>query len=247
MKKIRTVLIEDEEKSLETLSGMLSSFFDDIEVVATARNVKEAVEVLFKHKPDLVFADISLPDGTGFDVLDKTRPIVFDIIFTTAFEEYSVNAFEYAALHYILKPISIDKIEDAIERHKAGLGYKKKYAKEYSAILNGNPDQKIAFNTVSEIIFKPIKDILYCMADGNYTEVFFVNGEKLFISQTLKVYEKTLAPHSFARIHNKYLVNVKHVKKYTRGKTGYAIMETGKELPVSEIHKKNFLNIIQGL
>lgn len=247
MKKIRTVLIEDEEKSLETLSGMLSSFFDAIEVVATAKTVKEAVELLFKHKPDLVFADISLPDGTGFDVLDKTKSIDYDVIFTTAYDEYSVDAFEYAALHYILKPISIDKIEEAIDRHRNGLRYKKKYSKEYNNIINGNPDQKIAFNTVSEIIFKPIKDILYCMADGNYTKVVFVNDDELLISQTLKVYETILLPHNFIRIHSKYLINVKYVKKYTRGKTGYAMMETGKELPVSEAHKKDFLNTIQGL
>jgi two-component system LytT family response regulator len=246
MEKIRTVLVEDEEKSLETLSGILSSFFEEVNVVATARTVDEAVKEIFKHKPDLVFADISLPDGIGFDVLDKTKSIDFDIVFTTAYEEYSVDAFEYAALHYILKPISIDKLEEAIKRHKSGFRYKKKYADEYKGILNGNSEQKIAFNTVSEIIFKPIKDIVYCVADGNYTKVFFINDDDIFISQTLKNYEKLLNPYNFSRIHSKYLINIKYVKKFIRGKTGYAVLETGKELPVSEVYKKSFLEKIKG-
>lgn len=245
MEKIRTILIEDEEKSIETLSGILNSFFDEVEIVATAKTVSSAVEEIYKHKPDLVFADISLPDGIGFDVLDKTKSIDYDIVFTTAYDEYSVDAFEYAALHYILKPISIDKIEEAISRHKDGLKYQKKYLQEHKEILKGNTEQKIAFNTVSEIIFKPIKDIVYCMADGNYTKVVFIKGDDILISQTLKKYEELLVPHNFSRIHSKYLININYVKKYRRGKTGYAVLETGKELPVSEVYKKNFLDKIK--
>lgn len=245
MTTIKALLIEDEEKSLETLSGMLSSFFTEVEVVATAGNVEEAVVEIYKHKPELVFADISLPDGTGFDVLERTKSLNFNIIFITAYEEYSIDAFEYAALHYILKPISIDKIEEAIKRHKAGEHYKKEYINEYKNILNGNTDHKIAFNTIDEILFKPVKDILFCMADGNYTRVHFLNGEEIMISQTLKVYDKILSPYNFFRIHNKYLINIGYVKKYTRGKTGYAILENNIELPVSEIHKKNFLDRVK--
>jgi two-component system LytT family response regulator len=240
MGTIKTILIEDEEKSLETLSGMLTAFFDEVEIVATANTVAEAVIEIYKHQPELVFADISLPDGSGFDVLDKTKNLDFNVIFTTAHEEYSVDAFEYAALHYILKPISIDKIKDAIKRHKEGEKYKKQYINEYKSVLNGNTKKKIAFNTIDEVLFKPIKDILYCMADGNYTNVYFINGEKIMISQTLKVYDRILSPHNFFRIHNKYLVNIGFIKKYTRGKTGYVILENDIELPVSETYKKSF-------
>lgn len=241
MNTIKTLLIEDEEKSLETLKTMLSAFFEEIEIVATANTVDEAVIEIYKHKPELVFADISLPDGTGFDVLDKTKNVDFNVIFTTAYEEYSVDAFEYAALHYILKPISIDKIEEAINRHKAGERYKGQHIEEYKSVINGNTNRKIAFNTIDEVLFKPIKDIMYCMADGNYTKVYFVKGETIMISQTLKVYDKLLSQHNFFRIHSKYLVNMGFIKKYTRGKTGSVILENNIELPVSETHKKSFL------
>ena len=246
---IKALIVEDEIQSRQLLNTLIGKNCPDIEVVAKAANVKEAIEAIQKHQPHLVFLDITMPDGTGFDLLEKTSPVKFDIIFTTATDKYAVKAIKYSALDYLLKPIDEEELKQSVEKliqKKQQLNTVENLSQLLQNLKQSSDNyQKITLPTGStyEIVF--IKDIIRCEAEGSYTQFFFPNGKKLLVTAGLKHYEDLLPSKDFMRIHNHHLININHVLRYLKADGGYAVMSDETKIEISRRKKDEFLESLK--
>ena len=241
---IQVIIIDDEPKSISTVKEMLTGFCDDVTVVGIAENVKDAIDIIDRMMPDLVFLDISLPDGDGFDILEKVHYKNFDVIFITASEKHAVKAFDFAAIHYLLKPVNLTELQLALDRFRNKS--QKTILKEQLSImkesLHKKPD-KIIFSGHDGLIIKNLTSIIRFEADDNYTVVYTLENERIVVSKTLSVFERLLADNDFfCRVHNKHIVNLQFLKKYIKGKGGYLILNNDHSIDVSESRKNDFLN-----
>ena len=245
---IKALIVEDENKSRELLQALVNKHCTGVEVVATASNVKEGVEAVNKHNPDLIFLDISMPDGTGFDLLEKISPIKADIIFTTATDKYAIKAIKYSALDYLLKPIDAEELKNAVDKlveKKAKVNTVENLAHLLQNLKQGNDSyQKITLPTSTsyEIVF--IKDIIRCEADGSYTTFHLTGKRKLMASASLKHYEDLLPTNEFMRIHHHHLISINHVVRYLKVDGGYAVMSDGSQIEISRRKKDDFLAML---
>ena len=245
---IRAILVEDETKSRQLLNSLLDKYCKDIEVVATAANVEKAIEEIQKHHPDLVFLDITMPDGTGFDLLEKLAPLTFDIIFTTATDKHAIKAIKYSALDYLLKPIDIDELKEAVNK----LVQKKNNlntVENLTQLLNnlketGESYQKITLPTGTAYEMVYIKDIIRCEAEGSYTMFFMTNSKRFLVTYGLKHYEELLPEKNFIRIHRHHLININHVTRYLKTE-GFAIMRDEVKIEVARRKKDDFLEALR--
>lgn len=241
---IKCIIVDDEQKSQESLKILLEDFCEGVEVKALCQNVTEAINALATHSPDLVFLDIHLQRETGFDLLTQAKKIDFEVVFTTAYSEYAIKAFKFSAIDYLLKPIDIEELRKAVgkvkEKHNGNIADRLD-----QLILNlKNPsgqNYKLALPTSDGLIFVQIESIVYCEASSNYTQIFTQDGKKHLVSRTLKEYDDLLADQNFFRIHNSYLINLNLIKKYIRGEGGYVIMSNDVSLDVSKRKKEAFL------
>ena len=243
---MKALIIEDEQKSREMLSDILKKYYPKIAILGLAKNVAEAVELIEKTKPNLLFLDISMPDGTGFDVLEKTLGHHFDIIFTTATDKHALKAIKYSACDYLLKPIDLDELQDAINRVEKKRAVVMPSMENLQFLIQNLKRTDDNYNKISlptgnafEII--QIKDIIRCEADGSYTNFFLVSGKKLMVSASLKHYEDLLPEKDFIRIHHHNLVNMNHVIRFLKEDGGYAIMSDNSKLEISRRKKEAFL------
>ena len=241
---IKCIIVDDEQKSQESLKILLEDFCKGVEVKALCQNVTEAINALATHNPDLVFLDIHLQRETGFDLLTPAKKIDFEVVFTTAYSEYAIKAFKFSAIDYLLKPIDIEELRKAVEK------VKKKQNGNITdrldqLILNlrnsSGQNYKLALPTSDGLIFVQIENIIYCEASSNYTQIFTQDGKKHLVSRTLKEYEDLLTDQNFFRIHNSYLINLNLIKKYVRGEGGYVVMTNDVSLDVSKRKKEAFL------
>ncbi len=241
MEKIRTVLVDDEKNSLVILQKLLEKHVPEVEVVDTAQTVEQAVETIEKTRPDLVFLDINLPDGDGFEILEKIDYRDFGVIFVTAYDQYAIKAFEFAALHYILKPVEPQQLIEAINRYKETR--EEELTKKIMALSSNLKQQptKLILPTSSGLHIIDLDDIIRCESSNNYTTFYLTSGKKIVVSKSIQTYEKLLKDSHFCRIHNKHIVNLKFVKKYVRGRGGYVVLSNGEQIDVSEGRKKGFL------
>jgi two-component system LytT family response regulator len=248
---IQAVIIEDEKKSRELLENLVKKHCTDIQLIGSADSVETGVELIRKMKPRLVFLDIEMPDGSGFDLLKALSDLSFEVIFTTASDKYAINAIKYSALDYLLKPIDSEELKAAVQRIiekdkdlspvenlKFLLQNFRKGDEQYSRITlpTGN-----AYEIVN------IKEIIRCEADGNYTVFFLSDKRKMVVTMGLKHYEDLLPPNDFFRIHNHHLVNVNHVSRVLKEDGGYAIMSDGSKIEISRRKKDSFLERIHNL
>ena len=243
---MKALIIEDEQKSREMLSEILKKYYPQIAILGLAKNVAEAVELIEKTKPNLLFLDISMPDGTGFDVLEKTLGNHFDIIFTTATDKHALKAIKYSACDYLLKPIDLDELQEAInrvEKKRAVVIPNMENLQFLIQNLKRTDDNynKISLPTGNAFEIIQIKDIIRCEADGSYTNFFLVGGKKLMVSASLKHYEDLLPEKDFIRIHHHNLVNMNHVIRFLKEDGGYAIMSDNSKLEISRRKKEAFL------
>lgn len=239
--KIKTILIDDEKNSLIILQKLLEKHSENIEIIATGQSVEEGIKIIDLHKPDLVFLDINMPDGDGFEVLEKVEDRNFGIIFTTAYDKYAIKAFEFAALHYLLKPIKPEELIEAVERYETG---KSENITEKIEVLSNNIHknlERLILPSSNGISIIELDDIIRCESSNNYTTFFLMNNEKIMVSKSINNYEKILSESHFCRIHNQHIVNLKYVKKYVKGRGGYVIMINDKQVDVSEGRKKEFM------
>jgi two-component system LytT family response regulator len=242
----KIVIIDDQDDSVEKLSFLLHKFCGNLAVSGVANSGKEAIALINKTKPDIVFLDVEMDDMNGFEVLERLDNTDFKVIFTTAYDKYAIQAIRFSALDYLLKPIQKNDLMAALERAKQqGNGVEKQQVSGLVEIAKNKPTQleRIGLTTSDGLVFKNVKEIIHCESDRNYTLVHLVNNEKLLVSKALKEIDETLEGSGFFRIHNSFLINLSHVKKYVRGDGGHVIMSNNKEINVSRSKKDEFLEL----
>lgn len=239
---IRTIIIDDEQEGRNTLVNMLGSFCPNVQIVALGENVKSGLGAITREHPDLVFLDIHMPDGTGFDLLEQIHEVNFKVIFVTAFDQYALKAIKFSALDYILKPVEPQQLIDAINKLKEQQSDFGMISKQISTLFrNKNGFERITLPTFEGLRFIVLKDIIRCEADNNYTNFFLSSGEKVLVTRTLKEYDETLSGLDFIRVHQSHLVNSKYIDRYIKGDGGTIIMTDGSHVEVSRRRKEDFL------
>ncbi len=239
MKLLNTVIIDDEEKSRQTLRQMLNLFCPTVQIIGEAHNVQSAYELLSIVKPDIVFLDIRMPDGNGFDLLKKLNHPNFNLIFTTAYDQYAIKAFKYSAIDYLLKPIDTDELKAAVAK---AVEINPTTTTRNNTLLDNyvkpKEDQQIILSTIEGMHVVKIKNIIRCQADDYYTNFFLNDGRRIMISRTLKENEELLKDHGFIRPHRSHLVNISYIKRYVKSNGGHIILADGSNIPVSRRKKE---------
>ena len=243
---IKAVIIDDEKHSIETLEWKLNNYCPEVEILATFNDPVKGLEFLKRSKLDILFLDIEMPLLNGFDVLEELGEVPFDVVFTTAYDEFGIQAIKFSALDYLLKPVQNQELIATIKK------FSEKDSQQISSkqleILfknireeeNGLPG-RIALSTKESIEFVEPKDIILCTSDSNYTMIYLQDGRKKLISRTLKEFEEMLSPHNFFRAHHSHLVNIEHVREFVRHEGGYLVMTNKMTVPVSRSRKEELL------
>ncbi|CAL2076561.1 LytTR family DNA-binding domain-containing protein [Tenacibaculum sp. 190524A05c] len=238
--KLRTIIVEDEQISREILSNYIGKYCPNIELLGEASNIQEAYELIQKHELDLVFLDVEMPFGNGFDLLEKVENRTFETIFVTAYDHYAIEALNNQATYYLLKPISIDEL---IKSVNLVTEIKEKEDQLQNTVLQPKTSKisgKITIPLQDGFEIINVEEIVFCKADDNYTEIHLANAKKV-VSKTLKHFEEVLKEYPFARIHKSFLVNINAITKYKKGKGGSVELNNGKEILVSASKKGNLL------
>lgn len=248
---IKSILIDDEPNARATLRQELDLHCPEIKIVGEAASVQEAVQ-LFKSQPDLqlLFLDIQLTDGSGFDILEQVDYQQFKTIFTTAYSDYALKAIKFSPLDYLLKPIDAEELRAAVDKalqtQQASFNQQMSLFIQLYRSATALPE-RIALATADGIHLFPVKSIVRLTSEGNYSTVFFENGKKLMLAKTLKELEENLARYRFERIHKSHLVNLDHVQSYVNRFGGEVVMSDGTELPVAQRKKAYLLQVLGGM
>jgi two-component system LytT family response regulator len=241
---IRTIIIDDEERGRRTLKTQINKYCPELEIVGEANGVQSGLEIIRHEKPDVVFLDIQMQDGTGFDLLEQIPQVNFAIIFATAYDQYAVQAFKFSATDYLLKPIDPDHLIKAVEKLQSELNSQSLSKKLEALFSNRNNFEKIALPTFDGIILVKIKQIIRCQSESNYTTLFLPENEKIVVTKTLKDFDEMLTPLGFFRIHQSHLINMAFVNKYIKGDGGSVKMDDGTVLEVARRRKDTFLELL---
>lgn len=237
---IKAIIIDDEKNGRENLRGALEKYCDELTVLAEADSAVAGIEAIQLHQPDLIFLDIEMPGGNGFKVLEFFNQPKFGVIFVTAYDQYAIQAIRFSAIDYILKPINIVDLKNAVDRFT-------KRRKEHTALLLEHfrenervevASKKIALPTSDKIEFREIKSILRCEGEINYTKICFANSQKMLISKTLVEFEEILEPYGFVRTHKTHLVNLMHVTAFNKTDGCSVTLSNGESVPVSRRRKE---------
>lgn len=244
---IKAMIVDDDEKNITILKALLQQFHSTVEVTGEANNVEQAFKLIPQLNPNLVFLDIEMPFGNAFDLLDKLMPVNFEIIFITAFDEYSLKAFRYSALDYLLKPVDIEDLEAAVQKAEKKIALKNINAQLSNLLFNlNNPAAsvtRIAMPIKEGFDFIDINEIVSCESKNYYTIVNTHPGKKYTCDRTIKDYEDLLPANSFFRIHHSYIVNVNFIRKFFKeGRGGYVELSDGTTVPVAYRRKEIFLS-----
>ncbi len=240
---IKAVIIDDEQLAIESLQWEIENFSNDVKIIETFTNPKEAISGINYLKPDLVFLDIEMPEMDGFQLLKSLDYQNFDLIITTAYNQYAIQAFKASAIDYLLKPIDPDDLIQAIEKVKArqiSNNSTKNIETILSDLIQNNVDQtkKIPLSLNNKIILVDPKEIIYCKSDGSYTTVFLKNGEDYLVSKSIKYLEEMLPGKQFLRIHKSYIVNLSEVKELLKHGSGEVVLNNDRVIPISRSHRQ---------
>ena len=246
---MKAIIVDDEPKARSMLANLLKDHIKLVKVVAEAENIKEAVKLINKHQPELVFLDIEMPNENGFALFEYFEKPSFATIFCTAYSEYALKAFEVSAADYLLKPLSLSKLKDAVEKAIKNVGQNK--ISQKIDVLRENIAvkqlQKIGLPLADGLSFVKVDDILYFEADGSYTYVI-TTTEKYLVSKKLKEFDELLdADERFFRVHRSYLINISRVKKYSKKEGATLLFENNKLIPVAREKKNDFDEFIGGI
>jgi two-component system, LytTR family, response regulator len=244
---IRAILVDDEINSLENLYHKINEFCPNVEVVAQTQSPITAIDLLNLHKPDLLFLDIEMPKMNGFRMLEKLANYNFEIIFTTAYNHYAIDAIRISAFDYLTKPIAIKDLQDVLDRFKVNkLDKTKEKLEVLTTAIEGSKNQKekIAIATADGIALVKIENLVYLESNSNYTKLYFADGKNIVASKTLGDFETMLTGYGFFRIHHSYLININNVVKYLKGDGGQVLLSNNTTLDVSRRKKDEFLNIL---
>jgi len=252
---ITAILIDDDANLRSGLKSMLGIYAPEIDIIGEADSVKTGVLILQALQPQVVFMDIQLGDGNGFDILEqlasKNGKSTSHIVFVTAYEEYAIKAFRFSALDFLLKPIDPEELEKVIGKIKQAVAKKDNYA--HIDLLLENIRKKvdhfkrIALSTADGIHLFEISDIIRCESEDNYTKFYLKNNKPVLISKTLKEYEELLTEHGFERIHQSHLINLAYLKSYIKKDGGYVVMSDNSNLPISQRKKDRLQELLRNL
>jgi two-component system, LytTR family, response regulator len=244
-KRITSIIVDDEPGNIITLKELLKLYCPDVAVIDTAPDARRAFDLISAVKPELVFLDIEMPYGNAFDLLDRLSPVKFEIIFITAFNNYAVKAFKYAALDYILKPVNIEELKLAVSKAEKRLQERTENIRVKTLLSNlkitGNATPKISLATDKGFQLEEVQNILYLEASGSYTFVYTRTGAKYTIPKNLKEFEEILPEELFCRVHHSYIISIAGIKKYSKGRGGTVEMENGISIDVAVRKKEQFL------
>lgn len=237
------------EQARITFRKDLEAYAGDVEVIAEAGGVVEGAKLLRQLKPDILFLDIQMQDGSGFDLLDVLADIPFKIIFITASDAHAIKAFRYAAIDYLLKPVDPDELVRAMDRfRKQQVNENEKYKLLNDSLKNHNkPNEKLALHSQDKIHIVNITDILRCESSVNYTSFHFKDGKKMMVTRTLKDFEDLLNDQGFYRVHQSHLVNTRFIREYVKTEGGHLIMIDGTMIPVSTRKRPEVIKMLEGL
>ena len=245
---IRAVIIDDEKLARDVISNYLQDYCQDVEVVATASSLKTAWSAIQKTSPDLVFLDIEMPDGNGFDLLNMFEKIDFKVIFVTAYSEYAIKAFRFSAIDYLLKPVKIDELIDAVARVRSTStpGITSEIISSLLNNIRGNSPRQstLIIPNIKGFEVLRVTDIIMCQADGYCTNFHLSGNRKVVSSRNLKHFDGLLADQNFLRVHHSYLVNLDHVTWYTR--QGEILLSEGLKAFLGDAYKNEFVKKFTG-
>ncbi len=242
MNLMKTIIVEDEARSREMLRKMVEMFCPEVKIMGVAESVPAAVLLIKEVRPDIILLDIELHPDKCFDIFPQLDNLDFEVIFTTAYKNYAIEAIKYGALDYLLKPIDMTELKTAIDKaiQKRSSMQENTLLKKFLGDLRPAGASRIALSTSDGIIYAEVARISRCEAKGPYTNIFFKDGTKIMTSKNLKEYEGALGTHRFMRVHNSHLINLAEVAKYVKADGGYIEMKDGSQLPVSTGNKEAF-------
>jgi two-component system LytT family response regulator len=248
---IRAVIIDDVEKARVALKSDIKHYCPELELAGEADGVESGIKLIKKLNPEVVFLDISMSDGSGFDLIEKLSKegiIDFQIIFTTAHNEYAIKAFKFSAIDYLLKPVDPEELVQAVKKIKKPS--QQDLMKENLSVLMESmkgiqtASKRIALNSIDKVQVVNINDIIQCESQRNYTLFYLINKKQILVTRTLKEFEDILEGDEFLRVHHSHLINLKHLREYVKIDGGYAVMSDQSQVPVSVRKKEQLMKIL---
>ncbi len=246
---IRSIIIDDEKNGRENLTGLLRTYCPLVHVVAEAGSVEQAVAAIQQHQPQLIFLDIEMPGGNGFQLLEHFKDFPFEVIFVTAYDNYAIKAIRFSASDYILKPINMNELISAVNKVSQRIQLQNesdRIRQLYQNTLHPvNP--KIGLPTGDRIEFVEVKSIIRCQGESNYTHLYFTDKKSLLIAKSLIEFEELLSDYHFIRVHKTHLVNLNHVTSYTKNDGGILVMSNGDSVAISRRRKEETLSQLKSV
>jgi two-component system LytT family response regulator len=245
---IRAIVVDDESNSRKAVLNLLSMYCENIEVVGVADSCATGYEIINESKPELIFLDVELGDGTGFDLIKKFHKPDFKVIFVTAFDKYAIKAIKCSALDYILKPVNPNELVNAIEKAMTSLEIEEELSLKVNNYIENLStsikNKKIILNTSSNVYIVNITDIIRLQADQNYTHIHIDGKSPVMIAKTLKEFEEMLSEHGFFRIHQSHLINMSCIQEYEKGGQASVVLTNSDKVPVSSRKRDLFLKAL---
>lgn len=242
---INVIIIDDEAKSIEVIESLIATYCPDIRIVGTANNIQDGAKEIIINQPDIVFLDVEMPGGNGFELLEMLKTRNFDVVFITAHNKYAISAIKHSALDYLLKPIEVKEFLETIEKIKSN---GKNRALKYDVLfenLSGKSPKKLVVTSTKGYEYIPVENIVRIESERSYARIFLNNGRVIMVSKSLNEYQNMLCADTFFRIHNSHLINLNHVVMYYRTDGGYVEMSDKSNIPISRSKKDIFINVMQ--
>ncbi|MBK7762262.1 MAG: response regulator transcription factor [Bacteroidetes bacterium] len=233
---LRTIIIDDEQPNIDLLINLTRKYCPEVEIIATADNVNDGLEIVLKNKPDLLFLDVELHSHSGFEILEAVDTEYLNVVMVTAFEKYAVKAFKHSVKGYLLKPVIITELVSVVQKIQKLVDKQKGTTEVHQAI---DTSKILAISSKEQIELLQLEEIVRLEADGSYTQIYCVDGSIHLSSRPLKDYEDKLPSTIFLRVHNSHIVNIKFVQKIMRTRNGNLVMTDNTEIPVSPNRKKD--------
>jgi two-component system LytT family response regulator len=245
---IRAVIIDDEKPNSELIDNLLKLYCGQVKVLAVADSVQSGYKTIQQHNPDLVFLDVQMQDGTGFDLLKCFDRFTFKVIFVTAYQEFAIEAFKYSAVDYLLKPVSPAHVIAAVKKAEQSLSAEDIQI-QLQALLNNaaapaRNKKKVVLKTLDRIYSVSVEDIVRFESEGNYTKVFLTNGTKIMVSRLIKEFEELLENNDFVRVHQSHLINIELMFFYDKSES-QLVMKDSSKVPVSARKKELVLSLLK--
>ncbi|RCR67742.1 LytR/AlgR family response regulator transcription factor [Larkinella punicea] len=245
---IKAIVVDDEADGRAAIAMALARYCPEVFIAESCETPEAGVRAIHAHKPDLVFLDIQMPRMSGFDVLQKLSPITFEVVFVSAYDRYAIQAIKFSALDYLLKPLDVDELIQAVRKVEERLRLKNNPFGYQSVLHNlqfrDGKIKRLAVPALDGISFFDTDSIIFCRADGSYTTLYMRNKQQVVVAKKLKDFETLLAESDFCRVHHSALINVRHVQKYVKGEGGYVILSEGHHIDVSRRKKEDFLRLM---